>query len=46
MAKEHGSKKARGFVGWWQHKRPTGKRAIAKSNRKNAKLALRTRKDG
>lgn len=41
MAKERGSKKARGHTGWWKHKRPTGKRAIAKSNRKSAKHALR-----
>lgn len=40
MAKEHGSKKARSFTGWWKHKRPTGKRAIHKSNRKAAKASL------
>ncbi len=42
MAKEHGSKKARGTTGWWKHKRPYGKRAVAKSNRKHAKLVLRS----
>jgi hypothetical protein len=40
MMKEHGSKGARSFSGWWKHKRPTGKRLVNKSNRKAAKKAL------
>jgi hypothetical protein len=31
MTKERGSKGARSFTSWHKHKRPTGKRMIAKS---------------
>jgi len=41
MTKERGSKGARSFTSWHKHKRPVGKRMIAKSNRKAAKLTLR-----
>lgn len=41
MTKERGSKGARSFTAWHKHKRAVGKRMIAKSNRKGAKLALK-----
>lgn len=32
--------KPRTYTGWWKHKRPYGKRVVAKINRKKAKIEL------